>query len=844
MPRQLSCIIVGETPDIQFLGWRLSLGSAFIVLVSQYVSSDGLVGWKSSRLGANFYTPNVFAKEVGELSPKLLDPASGKCKYPIDVIIISGISIGQFAESCKAVSRFANPHTSVLVNASFGCELEEVALNVFDKNCKCVMSIACDIECRQLSLGSYALVNDTNCKVHLGLTYSSQNESNKALLSRNESSVKEELELETDTNTTELIKQLTVTKWVKVHPHKDPQEMAVKIWEMVIPKISLNILSVIYEQFDYDNLLKNKSNEIVFRDLVKELFDICYAQCNANVETFMSEIDNNISSSGRNGTIDFNKIVDHCKSKRKELIKTTVNEYPEYLSLPFESYCFYHRFEYPAHILLYQPILLAKKYNAPCSNLNFLYGFYSRLLSLSGLSIYGGRSESHISVFDKRVAEASNNSNNSGSSNSNGKKFKKNNRKREKIKQVKKRKNQGLVKVAKPHPLWSSCRSNNELGLWAVAPPSGNELFLPDDLGNLYLAAENLNGPTSSSAFSPAPNKYNGYSAGKPKSAESDDHYSTAESNDGGVIVRTCSEDEGLQRRSIGRNSGNGGRKGTYLDDNSKSSEGDEDGSDTESGYDQRATSSCTPSVNDSDDDYYEDGDGDDGDDYDDPQNDEDPLEISALSHNGKYNKCELHRSKNKKSGALEHMGVIAVPHFIRRFSPKTPNNSTTSLKVFDLANENDALNTIKRPYTTTSLELQLRKEDHLIGREYDDLHRQLTGPEIDPTQVRLAHNHRRKTFANVEKQFWKLQRRHNLHNRNISRPKTGPYEDLIDHMDMLRRSNANEILDFTTSRYGSAESCAIMQNDRNVLFSLQQSRSTTSGHRKHQPKIRASSTS
>ncbi|CAR28413.1 ZYRO0F03410p [Zygosaccharomyces rouxii] len=837
---QISCIIVGETPDIQFLGWRLSLGSAFIVLVSQYVSSDGLVGWKSSRLGANFYTPNVFAKEVGELSPKLLNPDNGKCKYPIDVIIISGISIGQFAENCKAVSRFANPQTTVLVNASFGCELEEVALNVFDKNCKCVMSIACDIECRQLSLGSYALVNDNNCKVYLGLTYTSQNDSDKALLSKNEASVREELDIQTDTNTNKLIKQLTVTKWVKVQSYKNPQEMAVKIWEMIIPKISLNILSVIYEQFDYDTLLKNKSNEIVFRDLVKELFDICYAQCNAKVETFMSETNTSISSNKSTGAIDFNKIVDHCKSKRKELIKTTVNEYPEYLSLPFESYCFYHRFEYPAHILLYQPILLAKKYNAQCSNLNFLYGFYSRLLSLSGLSIYGGRSESHISVFDKRVAEASNNSNNSG--NGHKRKTKKSsNRKKDKSKQVKKEKNQALVKVAKPHPLWSGCRSNNELGLWAVAPPSGNELLLPDDLGNLYLAAENLNGPSSASVLSRSSNGNNGYSIGKPKSMDSDDHYSTAESNDGGVVVGIDSDDERLKTRNSGRNSGSGGKRGGYLDGSSGSMDVDDDEAETGSYYDQRAASTGTPSVNDSDDDYEEDDD----DDYDYQEDDDDALEIKMSSRSGKFKNRELiNKIRKKKGGALENMGVIAVPHFIKRFSPKTPNNSNTSLAVFDPATANDPSHAIKRPYTTTSLELQLRTGEHLIAKEYDDLHQQLTGPETDPSQVRQAHDNRRRTFANVEKQFWKLQRRHNMYNRNISRPKTGPYEDLLDHMDILRRSNANEILDFTTSRYGNAESCAKMQNDKNLILSLHESKLRASNKNKRKLRIGASSTS
>ena len=38
-----------------------------------------------------------------------------------------------------------------------------------------------------------------------------------------------------------------------------------------------------------------------------------------------------------------------------------------------------------------------------CSNLNFLYGFYTRLLTLSGLSINGGRCEHALSMLDSRI---------------------------------------------------------------------------------------------------------------------------------------------------------------------------------------------------------------------------------------------------------------------------------------------------------------------------------------------------------------------------------------------------------------------------------------------------------
>lgn len=794
------------------MGWRLSLGHSFIVLVSQYVSSDGLVGWKSNRLGANFYTPNVFAKEVSELSNKMWDTDAGKCKYPIDVIIISGISIGQFAEKCRALSKFANPNTVVLVNASFGCELEEVALNMFEKNCKCVMSIACDVECRQLSLGSYALVNNDNCKVYLGLTYSSQNDSDGALLSNNEAKVREELGSNTESNTNRFLAQLTVTQWIKVQPFLNPQEMAIKIWELIIPKISLNILSVIYEQFDYDALLKNKSNEIMFKDLVKELFDICYAQCRAKVEKFMTNDANDGKNSHGGTIIDYSRIVDYCKAKKRELVKTTANEYPEYLSLSFESYCFYHRFEYPAHILLYQPILLAKRYDAPCSNLNFLYGFYSRLLSLSGLSIYGGRSESHMSVFDKRVAEASSTA---AKSSKKSKKAKKGSKTR-RSKHSKKIHGGELVKAEKSHPLWAKCRSNNEQGLWTIASPSGNELLLPDELGNLYLAAENMSGYPRSAGFSRSAT----YEIGDPKSADSDDHYSTAESNNEAAL-------DGKDERVRGRG---------YRKESSHSNDSCNGRLIRSRGYLEGSDGSIDDSSEDSEDDDTEtEHEGDDSEgccESDDEKSDNDSATASSQilmmprksAKRGSKQRNLRTSSREGSFGALEDMGVVGVPHFIKRFSSKTPNNSSTSLVSSIDSKRSTHLKldrALKRPYTTESLELQLRRGDHLIAKEYDDLHRQLSSATVNPEQARMANDQRRRTFASIEKEMWKLQRRHNVYNKNISRPKTSPYEDLLEHMDVMRRSNANDILDFTTSRYGDAESCTIMQNDRKQIMSL-----------------------
>ncbi|QLL31783.1 hypothetical protein HG536_0B06510 [Torulaspora globosa] len=307
-------------------------------------------------------------------------------------MLVSAISIEKLQENCKLLSKFVDGRTIVLISADFGCELEKIAIDAMGGRCRCVLSVACDVECRQLSLGSYALVNDDNCEIYVGNSYSAASCAKESIYYNNIEKVQEELNFGDNSSIARMVHQLEATQWIRVEQLKDTRKMALKLWQLIIPKISLNILSIIYEQFDYEKMLENKSTEIIFRGLVHELLEICSAQCNSKVDEFLKR-----KSESDEVEIDFAKIIDHCKRKRNELISTTANEYPEYLFLPFELYCFYHRFEYPAQILLYQPILLAEEYSVSCSNLNFLYGFYSRLLSLSGLSINGGRLEQGIS---------------------------------------------------------------------------------------------------------------------------------------------------------------------------------------------------------------------------------------------------------------------------------------------------------------------------------------------------------------------------------------------------------------------------------------------------------------
>lgn len=428
----LTCLIVGETPNTQFIAWRLSLANAFIILTSQSLSMDGLVGWKSTKLGANFYKANIFTKNVDELIERItvvkedltkteVGERVSICKYDIDIIIISSISLDKFRETCHDLKKFANSNTIILVSADFGSELELIALKEFGDNCFCVMSILSDVECRQLSLGSYTLVNDNYCKIKIGISYLMKNFPYVKKAKKDKEKRINDLNKQLEKNfrvyqkicsdngksnkLNKFIEMLQLTPWIRIDKVLDPREMSLLIWENIIPKISLNLLTIIYEQFDYNKMLNVKSTNDIFQDLVLELLEISQIQNGFVIDKFIyrdkvnGKINENLKLTSE--MINFDKIISICNSRREQLNKSTANEHPEYLSLPFETYCFYHRFEYPAQILLYQPLQLGQKYSINCSNLNFLYGVYSRLLSLTGLSIKGGHYQTKVQLFDK-----------------------------------------------------------------------------------------------------------------------------------------------------------------------------------------------------------------------------------------------------------------------------------------------------------------------------------------------------------------------------------------------------------------------------------------------------------
>ena len=364
------CLIVGDTASTQLLSWRLSLSNCFIILVSNSISSDGLISWKSTKLGSNFYKPNITSKELASLS---------KCynSGPVDIIIISGHSITQLNSQLEALSNFIHEDTLIIIDSNFGVELELFSLKKYPETT--TFSVIVDAEVRRLSIGSYLLINDSNF-FKFGISYNSSIKESVILDNTNRFNDLAKSKTSKFNVMLALLERTNVGSITVVDPQK--KVFGLSIWEWLIPRISLNILTIVFEQVSYDELLNNNSNAKIFKQIVQELIEICYKQ------TGGGKIQNYIIN-GDKTKPNYNNIVSRVKKRQKELEKFTISEYPEYLTLNYEAYCFYHRIDFPSSLMFKQIIDVAEKYGCQDANLIFLYGFYTRLLSLSGVLIDG-----------------------------------------------------------------------------------------------------------------------------------------------------------------------------------------------------------------------------------------------------------------------------------------------------------------------------------------------------------------------------------------------------------------------------------------------------------------------
>ncbi|KKA03226.1 Outer spore wall protein 2 [Hanseniaspora uvarum DSM 2768] len=412
---QSACIFYGDTPVCIFASWRISYTNISVINISSKISSDGIISWKSDKLGSNFYTPNLFIKDIFNNSNSIQSILNNDFK--INYIFLSCDSIFELNNVCDCLNEIISNETVIFVESNFAVDLD---LHVykhyqtkFHKNVV-VFSVLSDLEGRKLTSGSYILLSE-NINFYFGLSYVQNANSFSDDFSIYLNIMNKQFS-KADSRFHLFIDAMNATKEAIIFLHKislQSNELAIRIWNNIIPKIIFNIISIIYEDTDYIHFMDE--NKSLARDLsentLKEMTKIAYAQCNNDFELInpskgkanLLNVDQQflpfVSSYKELETsnMNYDHLVDLILQSHKKLNAEKHNkDSPEYVTFSFEAYCFYHKIEYPASIMFSQIFALSKKYSLESMCLKFLSQFYERLCILSGMPFY-------LSDNDKKI---------------------------------------------------------------------------------------------------------------------------------------------------------------------------------------------------------------------------------------------------------------------------------------------------------------------------------------------------------------------------------------------------------------------------------------------------------
>lgn len=416
---QPACIFYGDSPTCIFMSWRISYTNISVINISNKISSDGIISWKSDKLGSNFYTPNLFIKEIfndpNTISSRIRD------SFKIDYVYISCDSIYEIDKICSSLNSVILDKTIVFVESNFAVDMDFHVYNYFkDKYFRdiVVISVLSDLEGRKLTSGSYMLLSD-DISFYFGLSYMQNMKSLNDdfliyLKNVNYHFNKKESSLQL------FIDAMNSTNETIIHLHKaslHTNEMALQIWNAIIPKIIFNIISIIYEDTEYVHFIDK--NQSLARDLsqntLSELVKIAFHHCDCNFELLNPTTDTKdkikfkvqflpfISSREQLETVDmkYDHLVFLILEKYRMLNCELHNkDSEEFVSLSFEAYCFYHKIEFPASIMFSQIFSLTKTYSLKSMCLKFLSQFYERLCILSGMPVYFSDNDKKINRLE------------------------------------------------------------------------------------------------------------------------------------------------------------------------------------------------------------------------------------------------------------------------------------------------------------------------------------------------------------------------------------------------------------------------------------------------------------
>lgn len=362
------CLIIGDTPSTLLLSWKLNLSKCFIILVSDFLTSDTRITWKVGKSCSHTYKPNIIVRDLDNLFDFY---TSNK----IDIIIVSSQSISQFTSQLKSVEKFIHDNIVIVINSDFAVELELFSLSIYPTIT--AISVLVDVEIREISKGSYLVATDPR-SVKFGITYNCDTRDKvlKKNVKRFECSLKQKQS--SLKSMMDHLEKMNLGSIVAIPPKKN--SFGLLVWEGLIPKISLNLLSIVFGKVSYDEILESSSSKRVFQQLVRELTEICYKQTNGGTINDFAVRNDNVNP-------EYFLLLQRLKNRQNELERAIGSEQPGHLNLNYEAYCFYYKIEFPCALMLEQCIGIAEKYGCENSSLTFLSSLYSNLVSLTDMQI-------------------------------------------------------------------------------------------------------------------------------------------------------------------------------------------------------------------------------------------------------------------------------------------------------------------------------------------------------------------------------------------------------------------------------------------------------------------------
>lgn len=97
--------------------------------------------------------------------------------------------------------------------------------------------------------------------------------------------------------------------------------------------------------------------------------------------------------------------------------------------------------------------------------------------------------------------------------------------------------------------------------------------------------------------------------------------------------------------------------------------------------------------------------------------------------------------------------------------------------------------------------------------------------PKIVTVEKKSPIEMKQKIDKEAKYKIWKLQRQWYINNGILTRQGNGPYEDLLKYIDIINKSNMNNVISYTTSRYGAVDTYETIKRDKEKIMVLFQNR-------------------